>query len=165
MWASNQFMCNLREHGQSEEPAHIIKEKGSIHVTKNACSGNFRWNSWDKSVGVCVGIPYVGHVSTLCPPYIEKLFLDLSFFFSFIALGFRGVIVHPHLLVRAVSTSTGCNQWLLLAKTLLKVALVGRTRSLVARTCKCGWAISCRDGALGPLEDARYEISFFHHVN
>ena len=42
---------------------------------------------------------------------------------------------------RTVSTSIGCNQWLSLAKTILKVALVGRNRSLVARTSKCGWAI------------------------
>ena len=42
---------------------------------------------------------------------------------------------------RTVSTSTGCNQWLSLAKTLLKVALVGRNRSLIAHNSKCGWTI------------------------
>ena len=47
---------------------------------------------------------------------------------------------------RTVSTSKGCNQWFSLAKILLKVALAGGNRSLVARTSKCGWAIS-------PLED------------
>ena len=56
------------------------------------------------------------------------------------------LIVHPHLLVpghqRTVSTSKGCNQWLSLAKTLLKVALVGGNRLLVARTNMCGWAMS-----------------------
>ena len=55
-------------------------------------------------------------------------------------------IPHPHLLVsdhqQTVSTSKGCNQWLSLAKTLLKVALAGGNRSLVARTSKCGWAHS-----------------------
>ena len=44
----------------------------------------------------------------------------------------------PHLLVsghqRMVSTNKGCNQWLTLAKTLLKVALASGNRSLVART-------------------------------
>ena len=39
---------------------------------------------------------------------------------------------------RTVSTNTSCNQWLLLAKTLLKVALYGRNRSMVAHTSKCG---------------------------
>ena len=43
-----------------------------------------------------------------------------------------------------VSTSTSCNEWLSLAKTLLKVALAGRNRSLIARTSKCGWAIRQR---------------------
>ena len=43
---------------------------------------------------------------------------------------------------RTVSTSSGCNQWLSLAKPLLKVALAGRNRSLVTQTSKCGWAIS-----------------------
>ena len=56
------------------------------------------------------------------------------------------VIPHPHLLMpghqQMVSTSKGCNQWLLLAKTLLNVALAGGNRSLVARTSRCGWAIS-----------------------
>ena len=56
------------------------------------------------------------------------------------------LLARPHLLVnrhqRTVSTSKGCNQWLSLAKTLLKVALAGGDRSLVARTSKCGWAIS-----------------------
>ena len=53
-------------------------------------------------------------------------------------------IAHLHLLVpghqRTVSTSKSCNQWLSLAKTLLKVALVGGNRSLVACTSKCGQA-------------------------
>ena len=56
------------------------------------------------------------------------------------------LIPHPHLLVpchqRTVSTSKGCNQWLSLAKTLLKVALAGGNRLLKARPGKCGWAIS-----------------------
>ena len=43
---------------------------------------------------------------------------------------------------QTVSTNTGCNQWLSLVETLLKVALVGRHRSLVANTSKCGWAIN-----------------------
>ena len=43
-----------------------------------------------------------------------------------------------------VSTIKGCNQWLSLAKTLLKVALVGGNCSLVARTSKCEWAIRCK---------------------
>ena len=43
---------------------------------------------------------------------------------------------------RTVSTSIGCSQWLCVAKTILKVALAGRNCSLVARTSKCGWAIS-----------------------
>ena len=42
---------------------------------------------------------------------------------------------------RTVSTNTGCNRWLSLAKTLSKVILAGRNRLLVARTSKCGWAI------------------------
>ena len=41
-----------------------------------------------------------------------------------------------------VSTSTGCNQWSSLARPTLKVAPAGRNCSLVARTNKCGWAIS-----------------------
>ena len=56
------------------------------------------------------------------------------------------LIPHPHLLVpghqQTVSTNNGCNQWLSLAKTLLKVALASGNRSLVSRTGKCGWAIS-----------------------
>ena len=56
------------------------------------------------------------------------------------------LIARPHLLVpdhqRTVSTSKGCNQWLSLAKTLLKVALAGGNRSLVACTSKCGRAIT-----------------------
>ena len=58
------------------------------------------------------------------------------------------LIARPHFLVpgrqRTVSTSKGCNQWLSLAKTLLKVALDGGNCLLVARTNMCGWAISCR---------------------
>ena len=42
---------------------------------------------------------------------------------------------------QTVSMNIGCNQWLSLAKTLLKVALAGRNRSMVAHTSKCGWAI------------------------
>ena len=42
---------------------------------------------------------------------------------------------------RSVPTRVAtCNQWLSLAKTLLKVTLTGGNRSLVARTSKCGWA-------------------------
>ena len=51
---------------------------------------------------------------------------------------------HPHTGAghqRTVSTNNDCNQWLSLAKTLLKMAIVGRNRSLVAHTSKCGWAI------------------------
>ena len=40
-----------------------------------------------------------------------------------------------------VSTKKGCNQWLSLAKTLLKVALAGGNRLLIAPTSKCGRAI------------------------
>jgi hypothetical protein len=40
-----------------------------------------------------------------------------------------------------VSTSIGCKQWLSPAKPTLKVPHVGRNRSLVVRTSKCGWAI------------------------
>ena len=58
----------------------------------------------------------------------------------------RNLIPHPHLLVpshqRTVSTSKGCNQWLSLAKPLLKVALAGGNRSLLACTSKCEWGIS-----------------------
>ena len=43
---------------------------------------------------------------------------------------------------QTVSTSTVCNQWLSLAKTLLKVALAGRNHSLVVRTSKYGWVTS-----------------------
>ena len=43
---------------------------------------------------------------------------------------------------RTVSTNIGCNQWLSLAKSPLKVVLAGRNRSLVLRTSKCGFAIS-----------------------
>ena len=42
------------------------------------------------------------------------------------------------------STSFGCNQWLSLAKLALKVPLAGRSRSLVARTSKCGECIRKR---------------------
>ena len=42
---------------------------------------------------------------------------------------------------QTVGTSIGCNQWLSLAKSTLKVAPAGRNRSLVAYTSKCGWAI------------------------
>ena len=41
-----------------------------------------------------------------------------------------------------VSTSTSYIQWLSLAKRTLKVTPTGRNRSLVARTNKCGWAIT-----------------------
>ena len=40
---------------------------------------------------------------------------------------------------------TVSNQWLSLAKTLLKVAIFGRNRSLVARTNKCGWDNSLQE--------------------
>ena len=60
--------------------------------------------------------------------------------------GLWTLIPHPHILVcghqRTVSTSKGCNQWFSLAKTLLKVALAGGNRSLVAHTSKHGWAIT-----------------------
>ena len=57
------------------------------------------------------------------------------------------LIVHPHLPVWVghqwmVSTNTSYNKWLSLAKPCLKVPHVGRNRSLVARTSKCGWAIT-----------------------
>ena len=41
---------------------------------------------------------------------------------------------------QTVSTNVGCNKWLSLAKSILKVGLAGRNRSLVAHTRKCGWA-------------------------
>ena len=37
---------------------------------------------------------------------------------------------------RTLNTNIGCNQWLSLAKTLLKMTLDGRNRSLVAYTSK-----------------------------
>ena len=40
-----------------------------------------------------------------------------------------------------VSTSTGCNQWLSLVKSTLKVLPAGRNLSLAACTNKCGWVI------------------------
>ena len=40
------------------------------------------------------------------------------------------------------STSTGCNQWLSLAKIVLKVPHVGRNRSLVTNTNRCGEGIT-----------------------
>ena len=43
---------------------------------------------------------------------------------------------------RTATTSKGCNHWLLMANTLLKVALAGGNRSMVARTSKCGWAFT-----------------------
>ena len=51
------------------------------------------------------------------------------------------LIAHPHLLVRATSerwvpTPVATNGWLSLAKSILKVALVGRNRSMVTRTTK-----------------------------
>ena len=58
----------------------------------------------------------------------------------------RNIIARTHLLVAGhqwtASTSTGCNRWLSLAKPTLKVALLNTNRSPVARTNKCGWAIS-----------------------
>ena len=52
------------------------------------------------------------------------------------------LLTHPHLLVRGhqrtVSTSKGCNQWLSLAKTLLKVAIAGGNCSLVAAPVSVG---------------------------
>ena len=63
---------------------------------------------------------------------------------------FQLLIARPHLLVsghqRTMSTSKGCNQWLSLAKTLLKVALVGGNRLLVACTSKCGLVITLGKG-------------------
>ena len=44
---------------------------------------------------------------------------------------------------RRVPTLVATSGSLSLAKTLQKVALVGRNRSLVARTNKCGWASRC----------------------
>ena len=56
------------------------------------------------------------------------------------------LIPHPHLLVsghqRTVCIIKGCNQWLSLAKTLIKMGLAGGNHSLIARTSKCGWAIT-----------------------
>ena len=80
---------------------------------------------------------------------MERLYVP-SFWCFFIIQTYMhshsNIISHPHLLVpshqRTVSTSKGCKQWLSLTKTLLKVTLVGGNRSLVARTSKCGWAIS-----------------------
>ena len=63
---------------------------------------------------------------------------------------------------RTVSTSTRCNQWLSLAITLLKVALAGRNRSLVACSSKCGWAIisvCCRSGKQN-LRNYSHKVSF-----
>ena len=47
---------------------------------------------------------------------------------------------NPH--VQSTSTSIGCNHWLSLAKSALKVALAGRNRSPVVRTSQCVWAIT-----------------------
>ena len=41
-----------------------------------------------------------------------------------------------------VSTNTGYNQWLSLAKPTLKVVPASMIRSLLTRTSKCGWAIT-----------------------
>ena len=62
----------------------------------------------------------------------------------------HGLIYSPPTLTgaghqRTVSTNIGCNQWLSLAKSALKVALAGWNRSLVARTNKHGWAILLGD--------------------
>jgi hypothetical protein len=47
------------------------------------------------------------------------------------------------------STSTGCNQWLSLAKIALKVPTACRNHSLVARTSRCGECINLSLFALG----------------
>ena len=60
--------------------------------------------------------------------------------FTFLTISSPTLTVPGH--QRTVSTSKGCNHWLSLAKTLLKVALAGGNRSMVACTSKCGWAIS-----------------------
>ena len=41
-----------------------------------------------------------------------------------------------------MSTTTGCNQWFSLAKPTLKWPLLIKNCSMVARTTRCGWAIS-----------------------
>ena len=51
---------------------------------------------------------------------------------------------------RTVSTNTGCNQWLPLAKPILKVTHVGRNHSPVAHTSMCGWAIITHPHLLVP---------------
>ena len=50
---------------------------------------------------------------------------------------------------RTVSTITGYKQWFSLTKSTLNVTLVGRNRSLMARTSKCGWAISSMKQRMG----------------
>ena len=59
-----------------------------------------------------------------------------------------GLIAHPHLLMwanneRWVPTLAATNQWFSMINLILKVVPIGRNRSLVANTSKCGWAISC----------------------
>ena len=79
-----------------------------------------------------------------CPPITEqrkkKLKITCKLAVRVVLTG--DVIARPHFLVpshqRAVSTIKGCNQWLSLAETLLKVALAGGNCSLVARTSLCG---------------------------
>ena len=58
-----------------------------------------------------------------------------------------------------VSTSTSCNQWLSLAKPVLKVAPAGGNRTLVANISKCGWA----NGLLA-LTPRTSLCTFFYHL-
>ena len=72
----------------------------------------------------------------------------VSLFEKHVPCVFRDMTYSPPTLItgaghqRTMSIITGCNQWLSLAETLLKVALANGNRSLVARTSLCGWAIS-----------------------
>ena len=59
------------------------------------------------------------------------------------------LIAHPHILVRATNerwelalVATSGSHWLSLVEPTLKVAPVGRNRSLIARTNVCGWALT-----------------------
>ena len=79
------------------------------------------------------------------------------------------IIAHPHILVWATSerwvptlVATSGSHWL---KQLWKWPPVGRSRSLVARTSMCGWAISymCLEilVMLSPLTSSEWHVRFW----
>ena len=72
-------------------------------------------------------------------------------------------IAHPHLLVRAIIerwvptlVATSGSHW---AKTLLKVTLAGRNRSLVSHTSTCGWAIILPPKHIRTISSVRFHPS------